>query len=93
MSESVDVNEFVTTHKLNFLDAHTFLRVSRTFKHFIFITRRARKFQATFSGNKAVRPTGNTLLSFLPAILACEGGCGTCAGVRGRAFVRVCVQT
>jgi len=87
------VNEFVTTHKLNFLEAHTPFYLFLTFLNIsFFITRRAGKFQAVFLGNKAVRPTGNTFLIFLPAILAYEGGCDTCADVRGRAFVRVYVH-
>jgi len=44
----VDVNEFVTTHKLNFLEAHTFLLVSHIFKHFIFYHTQGREISSCF---------------------------------------------
>ena len=63
-----------------------------TLARFIFIAHRGIKLQATFSGNNAIRPTGNRFHPHhrtRPSFRVCEGGCPCVRGrvrcVRGRA--------
>ena len=68
-----DVDEFVTTHKLNVLEAHTFLLVSHTCTFHFYCTQRNQTpsyflGQQRHQANRATTPSGQQVTAFIPTI-------------------------
>jgi len=86
---SVDVDEFVMTHKPKVLEAHTFILVSHAYT-FPFDYTQPDAGEGNFKPlPRVTTPSDQMVTTFLPTILACVRGRVRC--VRGRAWA--CINT